>query len=184
MPAIRAQKEVETVPNIQLNHSHHQATPFRCRLCFLSDDVDSPVNVGSFFRIADALGVEKIYLAGSSCVPPNPKIKKDSRSTDKYVAYSHSDDVRALVTQLKADGYKIVCLEITSISTSIEDFNASPGEKICLVLGSEDKGVSQQLLDMSDATIHIPMLGTNSSMNVASACAIATYQITRMLCHE
>jgi tRNA G18 (ribose-2'-O)-methylase SpoU len=171
------------VTNIQLNHSHHQATPFKFRLCYLASDVDVPMNVGSFFRIADALGVEKIYLAGSSCVPPNPKIKKTSRSADQYVPYSYADDVDALVTQLKADGYKIVSLEITSKSIPIEDFDASSGEKICLVLGSEDNGVSQKLLDMSDATIHIPMLGTNSSMNVASACAIATYKITRMLCH-
>jgi tRNA G18 (ribose-2'-O)-methylase SpoU len=179
-----SKKKVESVRNIQLNHSDHRAAHAKCRLCYLANDVDVPMNVGSFFRIADALGVERIYLAGSSCVPPNPKIKKTSRSTEKYVAFSYSDDAGALAAQLKADGYKIVSLEITSNSISIEDFKVSPGERICLVLGSEDKGVCQQLLDLSDATIHIPMRGTNSSMNVASACAIATYQITRMLCHE
>lgn len=170
--------------NIQLDHSHHRASPAKFRLCYLANDVDIPMNVGSLFRIADALGVEKIYLTGSSCVPPNPKIKKTSRSTEKFVDYSYADNVDALVAQLKAAGYKIISLEITSKSISIEDFRASPGEKICMVLGSEDKGISQKLLDASDETIHVPMRGTNSSMNVASACSIATYQITRMLCHE
>lgn len=158
--------------------------PVKYKLCYLANDVEVPMNVGSLFRIADALGVEKIYLGGSSCVPPNPKIKKTSRATEKFVDYSYTDNPRAVVAQLKADGYRIVSLEITSTSIPIEDFKASPGERICLVLGSEDKGVCQQLLEMSDETIHIPMRGSNSSMNVASACSIATYEIARMLCHE
>jgi tRNA G18 (ribose-2'-O)-methylase SpoU len=180
----RIRKEGEIVNNIQLDHSHHRATPIKHKLCYLANDVDVPTNVGSLFRIADALGVEKIYLTGSTCVPPNTKIKKTSRSTEKFVEYSYTDNAGALVAQLKGDGYRIVSLEITSTSIPIEDFKAAPSERICLVLGSEDKGICQQLLDISDETIHIPMLGSNSSMNVASACSIATYQITRMLCHE
>jgi tRNA G18 (ribose-2'-O)-methylase SpoU len=171
------------VDNLQLEHGHHRAVPVKFKLCYLVNDIDVPMNVGSLFRIADALGVERIYLTGCSSVPPNPKITKTSRSTEKYVDYSCTEDVGALVAQLKADGYKIVSLEITSKSIDIEEFKVSPGERICLVLGSEDKGVCQQLLDMSDETIHIPMLGINSSMNVAAACAIATYHITKMLSH-
>lgn len=172
------------VNNIQLEHHHHRAAPVKYNLCYLANDIDIPMNVGSFFRIADALGVEKIYLAGSSSVPPNPKIRKTSRSTERSVAYSYADDACAVAAKLKEEGYKIVSLEITSESISIEDFKVSPRERICLVLGSEDKGVCQQLLELSDATIHIPMRGVNSSMNVAVACAIATYEITRMLGHE
>lgn len=170
--------------NIQLDHSHHRGTPVKCRLCYVASDIDVPMNVGSLFRVADALGVEKIYLTGSSSIPPNPKIRKTSRSTEKFVPYSYAENAGALLAQLKAEGYKVVSLEITSDSIPIEEFKAAEGEKICLVLGSEDKGVSQQLLDLSDETIHIPMRGANSSMNVASACSIATYEIARMLSHE
>ena len=81
---------------------------------------------------------------------------------------------------LKASGYKIISLEITSCSINIEDFLITKSEKICLILGSENKGICQDLLDASDETIHIPMLGINSSMNVATTgCSIATYEITR-----
>jgi tRNA G18 (ribose-2'-O)-methylase SpoU len=176
--------EGEAVKHFQLDHSHHRSTAAKLRLCYLANDVDVPMNVGSLFRIADALGVEKIYLTGSSSVPPNPKIRKTSRSTERFVDYAYEEDTDALVTQLRADGYKIVSLEITSKSIPLGDFKVSQEEKICLVLGSEDKGVCQKLLDMSDVAIHIPMRGSNSSMNVASACSIATYQIARMLRHE
>jgi tRNA G18 (ribose-2'-O)-methylase SpoU len=167
--------------NIQLDHTAHKAASKKYPLCFLANDIDVPTNVGSFFRIADALGVEKIYLTGKSITPPNPKIKKTSRSAEKYVQYEYQKDAIEVIKLLKESGYKIVSLEITSTSISIEDFSMSGGERICLILGSENKGISQKLLDASDETIHIPMLGNNSSINVANACSIATYQIIRKL---
>ena len=60
----------------------------------------------------------------------------------------------------------------------------APGDRVCLVVGAENAGVCQALLDASDATVHIPMRGHNSSMNVANACAIATYEIARRLAPE
>jgi len=62
--------------NIQLDHSHHQHKVEKYPVCFLVHDMEVPMNVGSLFRIADALGIEKIYLSGSSPSPPNSKIKK------------------------------------------------------------------------------------------------------------
>jgi tRNA G18 (ribose-2'-O)-methylase SpoU len=167
--------------NIQLDHSAHKTASKKYPLCFLANDIDIPMNVGSFFRIADALGVEKIYLTGKSVTPPNLKIKKTSRSTEKYVPYEYQKNALEVVRALKESGYKIVSLEISSASINIEDFTVSGGEKICLILGSENSGICQRLLDASDVTIHIPMLGNNSSMNVANACSIATYEIIRKI---
>lgn len=82
-----------------------------------------------------------------------------------------------MVKQLKDEAYKIVSLEISSNSIDIENFSLSKGEKICLILGPDNQGVCKELLEVSDVTVHIPMLGVNSSMNVATACSIATYEI-------
>lgn len=167
--------------NVQLDHSDHKATNVKSPICFLAHDIDVPMNIGSFFRIADALGVEKIYLTGDSVVPPNSKIKKTSRSAEKYVSYEYEESPLVVINKLKAIGYRIISLEITSSSINITDISISNNEKVCLILGSESSGVSQELLDASDTTVHIPMLGNNSSMNVANACSIATYELTRRL---
>lgn len=163
--------------NIQLDHDQHHATVIKYPVCFLAHDIDAPANIGSLFRIADAFGIEKIYLSGSSLVPPNSKIRKTSRSTDQYVPFSYEKDPFDLVKSLKSEGYTIISLEITSSSTDIRELTISGNEKLCLILGSESAGVCQELLDVSDKTIHIPMLGQNSSLNVATACAIATFEI-------
>ena len=165
--------------NIQLDHSHHHAKAKKHPVCFIAHDIDVPMNIGSLFRIADALGVEKIYLSGSSPVPPNSKIKKTSRSTEKYVPFSYEESPLNIVKRLKSEGYTIISLEITSSSLDIRELLISNNEKICLILGSENSGVCQELLYASDKTLHIPMLGQNSSMNVATACSIATFEIIR-----
>ncbi|MCU7928127.1 MAG: TrmH family RNA methyltransferase [Candidatus Thiodiazotropha sp. (ex Dulcina madagascariensis)] len=165
--------------NIQLDHSHHYTQNKTFPVCFLAHDIDVPMNIGSLFRIADALGIEKIYLSGTSLVPPNTKIRKTSRATEKFVPFSYDKNPLDIVKKLKSEGYMIVSLEITSSSIDISELSLSGNEKVCLVLGSERSGVCQELLDVSDVTIHITMMGRNSSMNVASACSIATYEIIR-----
>lgn len=165
--------------NIQLNHNDHQVKIKKYPVCFLAHDIDVPMNIGSLFRIADAFGIEKIYLIGTSAVPPNNKIKKISRSTEKYVSFSYDTSPLGLIKKLKSEKYIIISLEITSSSIDITELSISNNQKICLILGTEKFGVSQELLDLSDKTIHIPMLGRNSSMNVALACSIATFEIIK-----
>jgi tRNA G18 (ribose-2'-O)-methylase SpoU len=166
--------------NRQLDHSSHRAAaPLPLR--FLAHDVDIALNVGALFRIADALGVEHVHLTGTSPLPPDPKIRKTSRSAERHVAWSHAADPLETVAALKAQGWRIVSLELSTRSVALHELAMAPGDRICLVLGAENTGVCQALLDASDATAHIPMRGHNSSMNVASACAIATYEIARRL---
>lgn len=142
------------------------------------------MNIGSLFRIADALGVEKIYLSGTSPTPPNSKIRKTSRATEKAVPFIYEKNPFEIIRMLKSNGYTIVSLEITSNSIDILDMSIPKHSKICLVLGSENKGVNQELLNSSDLTIHISMLGQNSSMNVATVCSIATFEIIRRFYNE
>jgi len=167
-------------PNVQLDHaSHRGAGALALRL--LAHDVDLALNVGALFRIADALGVEHLHLTGSSPLPPDAKIRRSARSAERHVAWSHAADPLAVVAELKAQGWRVVALELSTGSVPLHELAVAAGARVCLVVGAENAGVSQALLDAADATVHIPMRGHNSSMNVANACAIATYEIARRL---
>jgi tRNA G18 (ribose-2'-O)-methylase SpoU len=171
--------------NIQLSHADHKSSEEKFPLCIVADNINSPNNIGSLFRLCDAMGVEKMYLCGDTATPPSPKINKTSRSTEKYVNYARCPNAKNLVKKLIHENYYIVSLEITKTSTAINsiDFNNAITDKkpICLILGSENAGIDEKLLALSDITIHIPMHGNNSSMNVISAASIACYEITRHL---
>ena len=93
--------------------------------------------------------------------------------------FTYVENPLEIIKKLKAEGYTIISLEITTSSIDISEFSLKGIEKVCLILGSESTGVNQELLNASDFTVHIPMMGVNSSMNVATACAIVTYEIIR-----
>ena len=167
--------------NIQLTHRDHQASNTKFPLTVVSNDLTSPLNVGSLFRLCDALGINKLYLCGETPTPPDTKINKTSRSAEKHVDYEYQANAKALVTKLKKAGFLIVSLEITSSSINLnaDEFNTviKNRQPICLILGAENTGVSEELLLLSDITAHIPMHGNNSSMNVISAASIACFEI-------
>jgi tRNA G18 (ribose-2'-O)-methylase SpoU len=172
---------VTSLPNLQLEHAAHRASDRPLALRLLAHDVDIALNIGVLFRIADALGVAHLHLSGSSPVPPDAKIRKAARSADKFVAHSYAADPLAVVGALKADGWRIVSLELTTRSVDVRELAIAPDDRICLIVGAEKAGVCQALLDASEATVHIPMRGRNSSMNVANACAIAVWEIAGRL---
>lgn len=167
--------------NVQLTHHEFKRTIQKFPLCIVVPDISVPMNVGSIFRIADALGVEKIWLTGTSPTPPNKKIRKTSRATEKAVAYEYVGNVLEVVHKLKEADYQIVSLEITSQSINIRDFEIDKGQKIALIVGAESAGVSSEVLSCSDVVVHIPMFGQNSSMNVATACAIAVFEVVNKM---
>ncbi|GMR01347.1 MAG: RNA methyltransferase [Gammaproteobacteria bacterium] len=168
--------------NIQLTHEDHERSNIKFPLSIIANNITDPLNVGSLFRLSDALGIEKLYLCGDTPVPPNTKINKTSRSTEKYVEYESHADAEILITKLKKSGSFIISLEITSSSLAIDskEFEKAMTDKpICLILGSENSGISEGLLSLSEMTVHIPMYGNNSSMNVISAASIACFEILR-----
>jgi len=177
--------------NIQLTHKEHQATTNKFPLNIIANNISDPLNVGSVFRLSDALGIEKLYLCGDTHVPPNTKINKTSRSADKHVNFEYHNNAEDLVSTLKTAGEFIIALELTSSSININSseflaviktamISARKNKtSLNIILGSENTGVSENLLSLSDITAHIKMHGHNSSMNVISAASIACYEITR-----
>lgn len=173
--------------NTQLTHSQHNVSGKTSLLSIIASDINNPANVGSLFRLCDALGLKKLYLCGNTATPPNNKINKTSRSTEKYVDYETHQNTEDLIVQLKASGIFIISLEITTASIAINSsaftriITVNKNKSLALILGSEKKGINNSLLTLSNATCHIPMYGNNSSMNVISAASIACFEITQNL---
>ncbi|MDT8283006.1 MAG: TrmH family RNA methyltransferase [Gammaproteobacteria bacterium] len=171
--------------NIQLQHADHRPSNKRFPLSIIANDIIDPLNVGSLFRLCDALGIKKLYLCGSTSLPPNTRINKTSRSTEKYVDYEYHESAIVLIKKLRSVGALITSLEITTDSVRIDDDEfqkiVSNSDPVCLIPGSESKGVDDDLLALSDICVHIPMQGYNSSMNVIAATSIACFEICKNL---
>lgn len=139
------------------------------------DNVLDTYNIGSFFRLADAIGAKKIYLCGPCVTPPNIKIHRASIGTWKFVDWQHFDSTIDCLQQIKKEGYSLVGCELDKNSIDYRQFK--PKFPVCLVAGSEVNGLSNDVLKLLDATLELPMFGVNHSLNVLVATSVISYHI-------
>ncbi len=169
----------------KLSHSEllarQQANKKSPRLSFsvLLNNIRSLHNVGSIFRTADGAGVEKVYLCGITGHPPDSKISKTALGAEKEVPWEYHRNAGEVLRRLKAAGHRIVLLEQLEQSISYEKFE--PAAPLCLVVGNEIEGVSEELLALCDQTIEIPMAGLKNSLNVSVAFGVVAFHIGNLL---
>ncbi|MFN7937205.1 MAG: RNA methyltransferase [Bryobacteraceae bacterium] len=143
----------------------------------LLDNVRSGYNVGAFFRTADAVALEKLYLCGITGTPPNNEIRKTALGAEETVPWEHSWNAIEVVRQLHARDVEIVAIE-TSVH-AVDLFDWKPRFPLCLIFGHEVDGVGEELSAMCDAHIRIPMLGRKHSLNVATAGGVVLFELLR-----
>ena len=165
---------------MQLNHYNSTFKKQKFHITLICDNVTNAPNIGSFFRISDALGVEELIFCGEN-LQLGKRMKKTSRSTEKYVSHKVESDILQVVTSLKSKRYFIIALEITDSSISLDDFLLNTNQPIALIIGNENIGVSEDILKLADEIVHIKMFGENTSMNVVQATSISLYELTKQL---
>jgi tRNA G18 (ribose-2'-O)-methylase SpoU len=165
---------------MQLNHYNTNFKNQIFPITLICDNVTNAPNIGSLFRIADAFGIEKLILCGDD-ISLGRKMAKTSRATEKRVNYEVHRDALEVIQDLKSKNYQIISLEITNSSQAVHNVQFSTNKPIALIIGDENFGVSEHILNISDVIIHIEMFGQNSSMNVVQATNIALYEITKQL---
>ncbi len=165
---------------MQLTHYQSKFTPHTFPITIVCDNISNAPNMGSLFRAADAFGVEKLIFCGTD-IEFGRKAAKTSRATEKYVPFEFNTHIIETVTKLKMTGYHIVALEITEKSQAVNQVIFATNQPIALIIGAENFGISDTVLELADAVIHINMFGQNSSMNVVQATSICLYEITKQL---
>ncbi len=133
-------------------------------------------NVGSTFRTCDGAGVSKLILTGYTATPPRKEISKTALHADEVVPWEHYDDAMTAIAFLKSQGFRIISIEKNAESIPLRTLEYTDDDKLCFVFGNEVEGVSQDVLDASDAVCHMPMLGMKESLNVAVCVGAVLYQ--------
>jgi len=168
----------------QLDHNQTPTIAPPRPITLICDGITLSANIGGIFRLADAFGVDEIIFGGDIIDTSSRKIKHVSRSTHNWVKHRNSEDLTREIQDYKAQGFKIIALEITSQSLPLAAIDFPKETQIVLVIGSEIAGVSESILYVCDAVYHIPMFGKNSSMNVTNALGILLYELTRDFIRE
>jgi len=151
------------------------------------DNVLDTYNIGSIFRLADAVACKKIYLCGGTETPPNHRIKKASINTTEVVDWEYCETAKEAIANLTSEVKKMQLhlggerpLQVVAVEQADESIPYDKFEykmPICLVVGHESDGVSKEVLDICDAIVELPMFGINKSLNVVVSLGIVLYQV-------
>lgn len=145
------------------------------------DNVLDTYNIGSVFRLADAVAAEKVILCEGSETPPNHRIKKASINTTEWVKWEYYSTAAEAIKDLRA---KVPGLQIVAVE---QDERSVPYDKVdyqfpvAIVVGHETTGVSKEVLDLADQIVEMPMWGVNISLNVMVSLGIVLYEVVKRL---
>jgi 23S rRNA (guanosine2251-2'-O)-methyltransferase len=150
------------------------------------NSIRSNYNVGSIFRTSDGAMIEKLFLCGYTPYPPGKdsssgkkEILKTALGSTESVKWEYFKDPKEIILKLKDKGIKICALELTSTSRPYYEIE-SKDFPLCLVIGNEITGVSQEIIDLCDFSIEIPQYGIKQSLNVAVAYGIAVFELRKI----
>jgi 23S rRNA (guanosine2251-2'-O)-methyltransferase len=150
-------------------------------ITIIVDNVLDTYNVGSIFRLADAIAVKKVYLCGQTLTPPNSRIKKASINTWQWVSWEYRQTALDAIESIKKEqpNTKIIAVEQDKKSTPLAQTHF---ELPCaIIVGNETYGVSRDVLDVCDIIVEMPMWGVNKSLNVMVSSGIVLYEIMRQI---
>ncbi|EJT5913126.1 RNA methyltransferase [Clostridium perfringens] len=144
-------------------------------LVILVDKVQDPGNMGTIIRTAHAAGAAGIVMTKGTVDIYNDKTLRSTMGSIFYIPIVE-DDSLDFVKSLKKEGYKLV---VSSLQGKNNFFEENLQGKVMIAVGNEGNGVSDEVYDIADIKVKIPMPGEAESLNVAVATSIMIYEKIR-----
>lgn len=141
------------------------------------DGVTDPGNLGALLRIAECAGVSGVVLPRHRAVHVTPTVTKAAAGAVELLPMALVGGLPSAIETMKRAGVWVVGLDAAG-STSVHELPVAL-DSVCLVLGAEGKGLSRLVGQRCDLVASIPLHGRLSSLNVASAGAVACYEVAR-----
>lgn len=146
------------------------------------DNIRSTHNVGSIFRTADAAGVSKLYLVGTTPDPVDrfgreqTDVAKTALGAEKSMSWEHADTTLGVLE--KYPDYFKVALELSDDSKDYKEVSAH--ENNIVILGPEVTGLPKEILRACDVVAEIPMKGMKESLNVSVATGVFLFRFLNL----
>ena len=139
------------------------------------DGLQDPGNVGTIRRTADAFGAEGLILCSGCADPWNPKtVRATMGACFRLPVYEV--EIQALPGLLERSGLPLYAAALREDSITV---GAARLNRCAVVIGSEGRGVSPELLRLSEKTVKIPMRERCESLNAAVAAAVILWEMAR-----
>lgn len=188
VPPVAGARRVETPADVLKSISDTQ-TPqgvlFTCRMpdtalperlepgrYLVLDGVQDPGNLGTIWRTADAFGADGLILTGACADPFSPKVVRATMGACFRLPVWKGEGTR-VAELLKASG---IPLYATALREDTVDAREADLKRSAVIIGSEGRGVSDEMLALAEKTIKLPMESKCESLNAAIAAAVLLWE--------
>jgi tRNA G18 (ribose-2'-O)-methylase SpoU len=143
------------------------------------EDVNNHTNLGAIFRAAAALGMDAVLLSPTCADPLYRRSVRVSMGEVFAVPYARLEPWPASLDLLRAAGFTVLALTPAADAVPIQSLSAAQRARPALLLGAEGPGLTRAAQAAADARVVIPMRNGVDSLNVASASAVAFWELNR-----
>jgi tRNA G18 (ribose-2'-O)-methylase SpoU len=145
------------------------------------ENIRSRGNENAVYRSMDALGFQEVH---SIVTGKQPQQSSGDPRTDagarKWLSIRRWDNTNDCLFHLRSRGYRIVATTVGEsemcVGNAVPVSNISFKERIAVLFGCENEGISKSAMQMSDVCCFIPMFGFTRSFNVSVAVALTLYE--------
>jgi tRNA (guanosine-2'-O-)-methyltransferase len=138
------------------------------------ESIDDPHNVAAILRSADAFGVQEVHLVESA--QPFLAARNVTQGAERWLDVVRHDDAERCVASLRSRAFQVY---VATMDGQLTPADLRHGQRVAVVFGNEQKGVSPALEALCDGRYTIPMAGFSQSLNVSVAAAITLFSATR-----
>ena len=157
--------------------SNGKKEDFYAKSVVVLESVRDPGNIGTIFRNAVALGIDKVIISSDCADIYSPKVVRSSMGAIFKLEIQVVDDLVQTVENIKSNGRRVLAAAIND-KALILGKDALTSDDV-VVLGNEGHGISEKLMNACTNTIFIPMKGNTESLNVAMASAIIMWELSK-----
>ena len=145
-------------------------------LIVICDELSDPHNLGAIMRTAECAGAHGLITPLKNSAPVNAEAIRSSAGALTTIPVCRVGSIRNTVKQLQLEGFQIVAA--TEKSRKLL-YDADLRKPTVIIMGSEDTGISKEVLKLCDEQLAIPLIGHIESLNVSAAAAVILFEVVR-----
>ncbi len=139
------------------------------------DDIQDPGNLGTILRTVDSANLKQIILSKNCADPYSPKVVRSTMGGIFRINILEVEDLKQELVKAQKNGFKVM---VTSLDTENSVYDVDYNKKV-IVIGNEANGVSEEIQNIANEKVKIPMLGKTESLNASVAAGIMIYEYVR-----
>ena len=145
----------------------------KIKLLILEDTAD-PGNLGTIVRTAEAAGVTGVIMTKGTVDIFNPKVVRSTMGSIFRLPFAYVEDLKEVIKELKKQGISFYATHLKG-EKSYKAIKYS--DRSAILVGNEARGLSDEVADLADTYVLIPMQGKVESLNAAVAAALMMYEV-------